>query len=277
MSIAEAPSPIAGRMRTPHDHLFRALFGNAAEASSLLRAAAPADLRELVDWPTLRRLPPDQVSAALGDLRGDLVFEASATAENVGTLYFLVEHPSRSDRWMAWRLSRYAHALLRACTRGRRPPRWLPAVVPVVIYHGRHRWMPSRLSELVGDAADSAPLRRHVPELDCLVFDLGRYPGLVAGTPTARLGHLVLRHGTRGGVLAALETHADLLRAVAAEDPDAFQEAARYTLVVAETPADVTISRLLPLIHDSHAKGLIMTAGQELIERGRVEGRVEAE
>lgn len=110
-------------MATPHDSLFRAVFGDLDNARSLLRANLPAVLALAVDWPTLQRVPAEFCDADLRQRDADLLF-AVRFRGRVLLLHVLVEHKSGVDRWTVLQASGY---VLRALARWRELLRWAMA------------------------------------------------------------------------------------------------------------------------------------------------------
>lgn len=89
-------------MTGPHDRHFRYTFNSPARAEVLLRHNLPEWLISAVDWSSLRR-----ESGTLADwdreTRKDLLFSARylRCAEEEPPHFFLIEHQSRVERWMA--------------------------------------------------------------------------------------------------------------------------------------------------------------------------------
>jgi len=75
---------MAAEIDHPHDRLFRAVFSDAAEAAGLLQAAAPRELRETVDWNSLRQVEGTFVDDALRGSETDLLFEAGCPVADDG-------------------------------------------------------------------------------------------------------------------------------------------------------------------------------------------------
>ena len=67
--------PLANELDRPHDKLFRAVFSDTAEAVGLLRTALPAELRESMDWQSLKLLDGTFLDDALRESESDLLYE----------------------------------------------------------------------------------------------------------------------------------------------------------------------------------------------------------
>ncbi len=270
-------------MPTPHDHLFRTLFAKPDEAIGLLRPILPRAIAQRIDWSTLRPLPTNWVTRALGELRSDLVFEATGRGETSLLLHLLVEHQSRPDPRMPWRLSRYAHALLDAWLR--QHPETLvgiPGVVPVVVYHGARPWgCPERLVDLIGKPDDVGEIRRLAPDIGYVLHDLSRIPDAhLRGSAIGRLGQVLLKHHSAGDLLPFLATQGPLVRSVMAarSGAEAWFSMLRYIMEVSSTPREA-VEILEPLLKHPRERKIMLTAYDKLqiegFNRGREEGREE--
>ncbi len=143
---------MSGPIQTsPHDTLFRHAFGQAQNAAGLLKALLPAELVGAVEWETLAQREGNHVDEHLRELESDLVFSARVAGRET-LFYFLVEHQSSPDRFMAFRLWQYVGRVWKKWRRDHEGARSLPRVVPIVVYHGERPWnAPRTLAELLED------------------------------------------------------------------------------------------------------------------------------
>ncbi len=133
--------------QSPHDALVKHAFGDTENAAAELRAVLPQAIVEALDFRTLRVCPGSYVDDALRDLHSDLLYEVQLAGREA-LLYVLFEHQSRVDPLMPYRLLRYVVRVWEAWRREHPNARKLPAVLPVVLHHGRPRWTgPVRLDD----------------------------------------------------------------------------------------------------------------------------------
>ena len=101
---------MAGEVSQPHDGLFRAVFGEAAEAADLLRAHVPAAIANKLRWSTLARQDTSFISNRLRASEADLLFEVQREVDEddaLAWLYVLLEHQSTPDPELLLRMLRY--------------------------------------------------------------------------------------------------------------------------------------------------------------------------
>ncbi|WP_406704201.1 Rpn family recombination-promoting nuclease/putative transposase [Sodalis sp.] len=117
-----------------HDALFKKFLGNIAVARDFLEIHLPPHLRERCDFGTLAM---ESGSFIEDDLKGqcsDMLYSMKTTAGHDGYVYCLIEHQSRPEKLMAFRLMRYAVAAMqRHLEQGNDQ---LPVVIPLLFYHG---------------------------------------------------------------------------------------------------------------------------------------------
>ena len=64
-------------MQTPHDRLFRRVFGNPEHAAGELQLLLPAAVSARVDWSTLHPEKTDFIREVLTELRSDVLFSVA--------------------------------------------------------------------------------------------------------------------------------------------------------------------------------------------------------
>ena len=79
----------------PHDNLFRAVFGEPAEAAGLLRAHLPPAVSDRLQWSTLSVEDSDFIGPDLRATESDLLYAIERRADGARAwLYVLLEHQS---------------------------------------------------------------------------------------------------------------------------------------------------------------------------------------
>lgn len=97
--------PPAGQL-TPHDPVFRRIFGVPENMASQLRAVLPPEVTARLDLGRLAPVPATFVDEALKRRHSDLLFTAPLDGREA-FVYLLAEHQSSSDPLMAFRMLRY--------------------------------------------------------------------------------------------------------------------------------------------------------------------------
>ena len=133
-------SPLGGMAKgNPHDSLFRDIFGKPEHAGPLLKALLPQSLATAIDWQTLKNAPTTQVDEQQRNQYSDSLFEVSLHGRPA-LLYVLFEHTVRPTRWVALQVLAYIVGIWRDLRRQEPQPKYLPAVIPIVVSFGKRRW-----------------------------------------------------------------------------------------------------------------------------------------
>jgi predicted transposase/invertase (TIGR01784 family) len=262
--------------------VFRRIFGVPENAASQLRAVLPPDLAARLDLGRLTPVPASFVDEALKWRYSDLLFTAPLDGRDA-YVYLLAEHQSSTDPLMAFRMLRYVTRIWDQHLRDHPRALQLPAVIPLVVHHGRTRWTsPVQLLDLIDlDPAAKQAARACLPRFEFLLDDLAGIDGRQLQdrelTPSALITLLLLKTATGNPQLPAqLRPWASQLRAVLDQPGggEAFIAILTYIELVSEAPASELHDLAASLGPD--AEEAYMTTAEMLRTEGRTEGRAEA-
>ncbi|MEA9390732.1 Rpn family recombination-promoting nuclease/putative transposase [Acerihabitans sp. TG2] len=117
-----------------HDALFKKFLGNIAVARDFLDIHLPASLRERCDLSTLAMESSTFIKDNLRSFYSDMLYSVQTTREP-GYIYTVIEHQSRPEKMMPYRMLRYClEAMQQHLDQGHKQ---LPVVIPLLFYHGR--------------------------------------------------------------------------------------------------------------------------------------------
>uniref|UniRef100_UPI00262BC406 Rpn family recombination-promoting nuclease/putative transposase n=1 Tax=uncultured Vibrio sp. TaxID=114054 RepID=UPI00262BC406 len=134
---------------TPHDALFKQFMTHPETAQDLLDIHLPAKLRDICDLTTLKLESGSFIEESLRPYYSDVLYSLS-TSQGEGYVYALIEHQSRPDKHMAFRLMRYAIAAMQQHLEAGHEH--LPLVIPLQFYHGKVSPYPYEMNWLKGFA-----------------------------------------------------------------------------------------------------------------------------
>ena len=269
---------------TPHDELFKAVFKRTREARALLRVALPASVLEHLDLSTLAPAE-DRLPTPSGHREADLVFTARIRGRDA-LVIFLVEHKSWFPADVAIQLLVYVALLLQQWMRDHGGP--LPAVVPVVLYHGER---PAPSSVGIDDLNDSslpAGMLAWMPSFRVPILDLNRVSlddlleRLGPTSERAAAALAVMKSIRDEGLVDVVRRAAPVLRKsrVRRGGIEFEVDLLRYVLRAARhPPALEELDEVMAKHVDPRAGGVVMTLAEQLekkgLEKGLEEGRVE--
>jgi predicted transposase/invertase (TIGR01784 family) len=135
----------------------------------------PMEIADLIDIDTIEPQKDSFVDAELRESFTDLLFEATIN-DREGYLYFLFEHKSYLSRDIVLQLLKYMAEIWAA--KMKKEGSWLlPAIIPLVVYHGQKEWkIKSNLSQMIlGYEQLPLAVRDCIPDYKYLLYDLGQY------------------------------------------------------------------------------------------------------
>jgi len=272
--------------RSPHDALFRATFSDVEEAAPLLRSLLPAEVADAIDWSSLRLAPSELVDEALAERAADLLFAAELGTGEAILVQLLLEHQSRFDPWMPFRLLEY---IVRIWQRHRQEVPdaiGLPLVIPIVVAHDEGGWVRVGVERTELRSLYAAPpevltaLEPHLVSLRFVLDDLSQVEECaLASRGLGVFGQLVLQ------ALRALRRSADPLADLVRWLPTLAEVVAspgglpKLSLLLhylyASTDVDRTeVSATLARLGEG-PKTMAITTADRLRDEGRAEGREE--
>ncbi|MDM2970229.1 MULTISPECIES: Rpn family recombination-promoting nuclease/putative transposase [unclassified Citrobacter] len=118
---------------TPHDAVFRQLLTQKAIARDFLQIHLPDTFLRICNLDSLTLESGSFVEDNLRASYSDILYSLQTT-HGPGYVYALIEHQSKPDKFMAFRLMRYAIAAMQRHLDAGHDT--LPLVVPLLFYHG---------------------------------------------------------------------------------------------------------------------------------------------
>jgi len=194
-----------------------------------------------------------------------------------GYLYLLFEHKSYPDRWIALHLLCYQVKIWELFVKQNKRAKALPVIIPMVLYHGKQRWMAgTRFSDLISPPDEE--LRLYVPDFSYLLYDLSAYrDDQIRGMAIVRVTLLLLKYIHHPQFTAYLRHIFPLLRDLSQPGRGLtyLESIIRYVFNAADR---VSMDELKEIIEENISEDkeeLIMTLAEQLIQQGRQEGRQE--
>ena len=118
---------------SPHDAVFKQFLMHAETARDFLDIHLPAELRELCDLDTLHLESGSFIEESLKGHSTDVLYSVQMQG-NPGYLHVVIEHQSKPDKKMAFRMMRYSIAAMHRHLEADHDK--LPLVVPILFYQG---------------------------------------------------------------------------------------------------------------------------------------------
>ncbi len=275
---------MADKDKLVHDRLFKRTFGKLRHAEGVFRTLLPAELVARADWSTLALEEGTYVDPQLQLRHSDLLFSV-AVGGRPTLLYLLFEHQSTVDHLMSFRMLRYVVRIWERWIDQNQGARTLPAVVPMVLYHGHKPWSAAtELADIIDiDAGVCASVRDHLPRLRFVLDDLARASeeeirARRLASTVARVAQAMLKVLRGNAAIESLRNWSPLLAQIEKE-PGGLQDLdtlVYYILAVCGQEQREEVVRIMQEHLDNEGRDVIVTIADSYRAEGRVEGAVRA-
>jgi len=123
----------------PHDAFFKHSMSIQEVAQEYFQMHLPENVKNLMDFSTLKMEPDSFVDEALKKSLSDVLFSCKTTSGTSAFLYLLCEEQSTPDYWMSLRIFKYIFAIADKYLKQNPKSRTIPLIYPMVFYNGRKK------------------------------------------------------------------------------------------------------------------------------------------
>lgn len=258
-----------------HDTLFRYTMSHRDVAADFLCQYLPTDLTSQLRLDTLTIAKDTFVAPDQREHYSDLLYTVLLQGDKPGFVYFLFEHKSRPDRFVALQILRYMVEIWELHRKQHKHAKTLPLIIPIVVYHGKNRRNVSRLVDLIGlpTLANNA----YVPRFELAFYDFSpasdeKIKGVIAlrlmlTCFRAKNNPTTVEHVMEiFGLLAKLDNTETSMRWI--------EVIATYLFQTMDIERNV-MQNIASLQLDVNKEETIMTLAERLRKEGRMEGKME--
>jgi predicted transposase/invertase (TIGR01784 family) len=253
----------------PHDGLFKTFLTHTDTARDFLALHLPAELLQLCDLTTLQLESGSFIEENLRTYFADVLYSLK-TASGEGYIYCLIEHQSSPDKFMTFRLTRYAVAAMQKHLDAGHEQ--LPLVIPMLFTHGRGSPWPYSMNwtELFANPEAARKLYTgNYPLIDVSAIDDDE----IMKHRRMALLELMLKHAqTRD--LAELTEHLVSLLIAGYTTDEQLVTLMNWMLQTGDTAKPEAFLQELARRSPQHEE-ILMTIAQRLEHKAREEGRME--
>ena len=267
--------------KKPHDSFFKATFSNLDISKDFLKNNLPADILKYMNIDTLNHQDGTFVEANLRQYFSDLLYKVDIN-NTEGYIYILYEHKSYYTEKTVLQVLKY---IIRIWERKyNKSSKKFPVVLPIVVYHGKNEWRIKNNLSCMIENYDDLPTEylKYIPNFDFELYDLSPESSTtIKGDYKTKIitdMFRAIRMKTKEQFLNFLS---DILKRLVKyskidhEDSKALQEfVGLYIIWAREDITEEEIEQVEKEIAIENG-GVIMSLGQKLIEKGKIEGKIE--
>ncbi|MEO5334246.1 MAG: Rpn family recombination-promoting nuclease/putative transposase [Magnetococcus sp. YQC-5] len=237
-------------------------------AGAFLRESLPPEVSRLLVPEPPQLVEGSFIEERLRPYYSDRLFQTRTISGRLLLLYALVEHKSYEDERVGWQFHRGMYACMEQATREDAQWRKLPAVLPLLLYHGQTEWrIPNEFLFLVD--VDEA-LRPWLLNFRFPVVDLGPIPdGQLSRDARLRAGLMALKYGTRDP-----QTQMDALENIIAalvDAPELLLSVLLYLLTTFSNLDEEHVRQVVRRINPQEEAEMMSQFAQEILAKGKPE------
>lgn len=257
-------------IHNPHDKFFRSSMSDSRVAKAFFEYHLPLAIREKIDLNTLQLQKDTFVDEDLKLALTDIVFSVSFQGQP-GYLYTLIEHQTKPDRLMPFRLLKYLIAIMEQHLKTTQQTQ-LPLIYPMLFYTGEAKYPYS--TDLFDLFNDPDGLAKQVFLQPFQLIDISQISDDMLKQDAWRgIMELCMKHIFARDILPFLENMVNLLQeAEQAGGRSYVQAALTYLLTTSEVSNSEAFLKTIQTSLSSETGANIMTIAQQLKAEGRMEG-----
>jgi predicted transposase/invertase (TIGR01784 family) len=171
----------------PHARTFEYVLRNKEAAASLLKEYLPVKIRNKLDFRTLRISNIKYIDKKLKDYFSDLLYEIKLKPGHKSVfIWLLFEHKCREEWFICLQLLKYMVGIWELYLKQNEKAKYLPVIIPLVIYHGKPKWSISE--RFVSLFEEPSEMEGYIPDFKYNLYDISHMPDeQIRGTPLLKI------------------------------------------------------------------------------------------
>ncbi len=269
----DTPKRPTGLPTTRHDALFRTLLTNPERAGQVLRDHLPEPIATRLAAQDPRLIDGSFVDEALRGSQADRLFEVTLDGGTPLLIYALLEHKSEPDQKTPLQLAGYMiNIWKRYADEHPDLKSRLPAIIPIVFYHGAAHWtVPRSLFDLIEDDEEIRPFSR---SMAYVLRDIGQMSlEQMSSRPEVRSVFHVLHISRRDRI--GHEELADIIAPLV--DGSDLESATLHYIVGDQKITQTMLEAALRQAKPERWEALMGTLAETWFEQGKADGMAEGE
>jgi len=268
-------------VRSRHDEFFRTTFSDLNMVKSFTKEYLPKKISENLDLETLSIAKDSFIDVELKGKYSDLLYSVKLAGKDA-FIYFLFEHKSKEDKFVALQLLKYMieiwYLYLKQNTDSDKQK--LPVIIPLLIYHGKDKW---RVSDKFSDLLEGTTFTEYIPDFKYEIFDISHLEDEnITGSVLNRVVFLTLKYIFTKEINDELPKILKLYNELTEKDnkADHLDVLLNYIITSAKELTDESFTKSIEELKEGDIEmttiaNLYMEKGIEKgIERGKKEGKL---
>jgi predicted transposase/invertase (TIGR01784 family) len=171
----------------PHAKAFTFFFKDKETAISMLKGYLPENIKKKLNFNSLKISKDSFIDKRLKNYFADLLYEIKLkSGKKSAFIYILFEHKCWEDRFVCLQLLKYMVRIWELFLKQNEDEKYLPVIVPLVLYHGQPKWELSK--NFISLFKDPAGFEPYIPDFSFDLQDVSHMPDEnIQGSPLLRM------------------------------------------------------------------------------------------
>jgi predicted transposase/invertase (TIGR01784 family) len=171
----------------PHAKAFTFFFKDKETAISMLKGYLPENIKKKLDFKSLKISKDSFIDKRLKNYFADLLYEIKLkSGKKSAFIYILFEHKCWEDWFVCLQLLKYMVRIWELFLKQNEDEKYLPVIVPLVLYHGQPKWELSK--NFISLFEDPAGFEPYIPDFSFDLQDVSHMPDEnIQGSPLLRM------------------------------------------------------------------------------------------
>jgi predicted transposase/invertase (TIGR01784 family) len=171
----------------PHAKAFTFFFKDKETAISMLKGYLPENIKKKLNFNSLKISKDSFIDKRLKNYFADLLYEIKLkSGKKSAFIYILFEHKCWEDWFVCLQLLKYMVRIWELFLKQNEDEKYLPVIVPLVLYHGQPKWELSK--NFISLFEDPAGFEPYIPDFSFDLQDVSHMPDEnIQGNPLLRM------------------------------------------------------------------------------------------
>jgi len=175
------------KLSQPHAKAFTFFFKEKETAISMLNGYLPENIKKKLDFKSLKISKDSFIDKRLKNYFADLLYEIKLkSSQKSAFIYILFEHKCWEDWFVCLQLLKYMVRIWELFLKQNKDAKYLPVIVPMVLYHGKPKWEISQ--NFISLFENPAGFESYIPDFSFNLQDISHMPDEdIQGSPLLRI------------------------------------------------------------------------------------------
>jgi predicted transposase/invertase (TIGR01784 family) len=161
-------------VNNPHDSVVQKFLQEIKTVKSFFREYLPKDIVSLLNLDSLEFMKEKFVDEVLAKFYSDFLYKVNLSGGLEGFIYLLLEHKSSPYRFSGLQALKYMVRIWDEYLLNNKDAKYLPPVIPVVLYHGGSKWRID--TRFTGLFKVPQALKEFIPDFRYRLLDISHIP-----------------------------------------------------------------------------------------------------